>query len=235
LVPLIPEQWEYLRWLSVPEEWKGDPREGVEFHTLPELEHIDPAHRIYGQDVGLLAGAEDEIRKAFAPSDRAMELLADQRFDWYRDLCAEGEVVALSARRGDIVDLPDYQPVVSIDYYRRALDLFPDAPVVAFSDEPEWVASVLAPQLDRPIRVLSGSPARPHGRAYLSTPAMDWVDLQLSAMAPHHIIANSTYQYWGAFLSNDLHPVYPSRWHGPSRSAIDVSLMFPPEWVMVSV
>lgn len=236
MVPLIPERWEYLRWLSVPPEWVGTPQPGdIELADWPELARLPVDARPYAQDVGLLAGFEDEVRAAFRPSAEAAALLADDRFAWYRDLCAEGEVVALSVRRGDIVHLPEYQPVASVDYYRNALALFPDAPVVAFSDEPEWVQAELVPLFDRSIRVLSASPARPHGPAYATAPPMDWPDLMLQTWAPHHICSNSTYSWWGAFLSDDPSPVYPQVWHGERRSHIDVSLMFPPSWRMVSV
>lgn len=236
MVPLIPERWEYLRWLSVPPEWVGTPQPGdIELADWPELAHLPVDARPYAQDVGLLAGFEDQVRAAFRPSAEALTLLTDRRFDWYGRMCDEGEVVAMSVRRGDIVDLPEYQPVLTLDYYRNALALFPDAPVVAFSDDPAWVQTTLAPQLDRSIRVLSGAPARPHGPAYCGAPASDWVDLQLQAMAPHHCCANSTFSWWGAFLSDDPSPVYPSVWHGNLRSHINVSLMFPPSWRRVSV
>lgn len=236
-VPLIPRTWEYARWLSIPEDWLGDPGpEDVEFSTLPELSHIAEGERPYGQDVGLFADHAEAVRAAFEPSPEAWRLLSDERFGWWRDLCTTGDPVAIHCRRGDIVNLPDYQPVLTVDYYRRALELHPDRPVVAFSDDPRWVAEYLAPRLDRPIRVLSGAPPRPHRHSeYRRAPAIDWIDCYLYSWAPHHVLSNSTYSFWGAFLSSDPEPIYPDRWHGPRRAHIDPWLMFPPGWRRVAV
>jgi hypothetical protein len=60
----------------------------------------------------------------------------------------------------------------------------------------------------------------------------DWEDLLLMSCCDHHVIANSTYSYWGAFLNPSANKVIccPDRWLGDRAVADDV---YPPEWIRI--
>jgi hypothetical protein len=48
------------------------------------------------------------------------------------------------------------------------------------------------------------------------------------------VVPNSTFGWWGAWLSRDPAPRYPTPWFGPAlQPDHDASLMFPAKWVPV--
>ncbi len=114
----------------------------------------------------------------------------------------EGATVSVSVRRGEyawsgqqVLRRLDLEP----EWYQRALELVPSVDrVVVFSDEPEWCREHLV--LDHPLTVVAGN------RAEEDLILMSWCD--------HHVIPNSTFAWWGAWL--DPNPsavvVQPERW-----------------------
>jgi hypothetical protein len=46
-----------------------------------------------------------------------------------------------------------------------------------------------------------------------------------------HVIANSTFSWWGAFLARGDVVCYPARWLG----GIDTQDLFPPHWHRIAI
>ncbi len=63
-----------------------------------------------------------------------------------------------------------------------------------------------------------------------------YVDLCLMSMCSDFIIANSTFSWWGAWLSDnkDKVVIYPSKWFGPNNADKLTKDLFPEEWRMVN-
>jgi hypothetical protein len=60
----------------------------------------------------------------------------------------------------------------------------------------------------------------------------DWLDLAFMSRCEHHICANSTFSWWGAFLSEDPRPVVP--WlHGVLPEGFRRAL--PQHWLVLEV
>lgn len=116
--------------------------------------------------------------------------------------------ISLHIRRGDYL-LPvhvEFHGAPSMKYYYDALrfvaDRMTEEPVVyIFSDEPAWVRNNI--DLPYETRVVG------HNDAINS-----FEDIRLMSACRHHIIANSTFSWWGAWLnrSNDKVVVAPKRW-----------------------
>jgi glycosyl transferase family 11 len=243
--PLFPD-WSYRPYLSVPDGWfAGDLDAAVPAQRFSKLPH---GQRAYLQQWAYVRDVMPEIQESFAPSTLGTEVLFDHLKatdqTYLLDLVADG--VTLHVRRGDACD-PDTHPVgswplVTMDYYRDALDLFdPDAPLVIFSDDPDWCRQniiKLCPPRSGCIFVVTDGPTRSpeylRDGAYGSEPAMDWIDLQLMAMFSRHVIANSSYSTWGALLGPGP-TVYPDHWVGwRNRDSLpEESTIVPPEWVQV--
>lgn len=223
--------WDYGPYFSVPSGlFNGNG--GTDVTAF--VDHLDPRARPYLQDYRLIRNVEHIIRRYFRPSELATGILAAPRYDWYRDLPKPR--VAMHVRRGDnVTHPPGYHPLRSIEYYRKALSELPEAAsVVVFSDDMEWCNANLPKALDRPLYYFEGVP-RPREyvdrQLYVDAPILDWMDVFLMAEAELHIISNSTYAWWGAFLSENPSPIYPANWFGwRVRSYTDASLMFPPRW-----
>lgn len=132
--------------------------------------------------------------------------------------------VSLHIRRGDYVTSPSASSVhgsCSPGYYARAV-----AAVAArverphfflFSDEPEWVRDHFP--LPHPCTVVGHNP-----------PEQGHEDLRLMTLCRHHIIANSSFSWWGAWLCGnpDKMVVAPQTWFaGASHDTGDV---IPASW-----
>lgn len=232
--------WDYQPYFSCPEKWfcgcYGTP--ATDF-----VKYMDPRARAYLQDYNLFRGVEQKVREYFKPSESAAtdldDIWSDQHLgEPYRDV--QRPLVSVHVRRGDNVTHPEgYHPLRSWDYYRSALDLTsPDGDIVVFSDDPDWCQQNFEKETGRKPYLIYRGVARPREYvdriAYITSPVLDWIDLQLMARCDEHIISNSTYAWWGAFLSENPSPIYPSNWFGwRIRDWTDASLMFPKSWRQV--
>ena len=65
----------------------------------------------------------------------------------------------------------------------------------------------------------------------------DWKQLLLMSCCNSHIIANSSYSWWGAYLCPDhnKHVCYPSKWFGPGMGNLIVNDMFPCYWKKIDI
>jgi len=129
-------------------------------------------------------------------------------------------------RRGDYASDPHtlaFHGVLGNDYYAAALDAVrravPDPQLFVFTDDPAAVAA-LSP-LGLPVTLVSGQGLS------------DLAELGLMARCTHHVIANSSYSWWGAWLGiGDGVTVAPRRWFAkPSEAAIRDR--FPAHWHVV--
>lgn len=115
-----------------------------------------------------------------------------------------------------------------VDYYTRAVEemecLAPGAHYFVFSDRPE-AARARVPLPDDRITVV----AHNHGDA------MAHADLWLMAQCQHFIIANSTFSWWGAWLSEneDKQVISPNPAMMRSVSSWGSKGMIPDQWIQL--
>lgn len=230
-LPCFPN-WDYQRYFSLPQHYFGGCKDGTPATEL--VPHMDERAKPYLQDYSLFSKIEQPIRAYFQPSPIAARMLSDEK--WFHEL--PRPITSVHVRRGDNVTHPlGYHPLRSMEYYRAAIDLMPlDGSTVVFSDDYEWASTHMDDVLGRECVYFKGTPrAREYDQRtrYELEPVLDWIDLFLMAQCDFHVISNSTYAWWGAFLSGNRSPVYPSRWFGKLLQYIDSSLMFPDSWVWV--
>jgi hypothetical protein len=135
--------------------------------------------------------------------------------------------VCVHVRRGDYVSDPFALKnfgLCGLDYYKAAIALIqqrvPDPTYFIFSDDPEWTRQNL------PV---------PEPRHFITHNCniADYEDLRLMSACSHFVIANSTFSWWGAWLST--HPgkivVAPQRWFvNESVSSQDI---IPESWIKI--
>jgi hypothetical protein len=133
--------------------------------------------------------------------------------------------VSLHVRRGDYVNEPRinrYHGICSPDYYQNAVDFIARRAegihLFVFSDDHDWVRDNLRFALPTTL-VAANSPDR------------GFRDMQLMAMCRHHIIANSSFSWWGAWLNSahDKIVVAPKKWFRVGDN--DISDLIPHSWV----
>ena len=115
--------------------------------------------------------------------------------------------VSVHVRRGDYNQVANGSILLPIDYYnaamKRMLERRPDAHFFVFSDDPDWIREALS-ETPR-ITIAEGND---EDRCY--------EDLRLMAACQNHIIANSSFSWWGAWLG--MNPgktvILPKFWMG---------------------
>jgi hypothetical protein len=133
--------------------------------------------------------------------------------------------VSLHVRRGDYVSDPTtnwFHGTCTPDYYRRAVDCVNARAGVphlfVFSDDQQWTRANL--HFGVPTTFVGANP-----------PDCGYRDMQLMARCRHHIIANSSFSWWGAWLnpSREKIVVAPQQWF--SSTSNDTRDLIPANWV----
>ncbi len=116
--------------------------------------------------------------------------------------------VSLHVRRGDYVSDAKTSQVhgaCDAEYYQRCVEYVAqrvETPVFfVFSDEPDWARENL--NIPYPTTVVSHNDA-----------SRNFEDLRLMSLCNHHIIANSSFSWWGAWLDPEPSKIVlmPQRW-----------------------
>jgi hypothetical protein len=139
------------------------------------------------------------------------------------DAIRRAEAVGIHVRRGDYVNdahTAGYHGAAPAEYYAaavarlHALVAAPD--FFVFSDDPAWA--------ERHMRVDEATVIVGHNDA-----EHDGEDLRLMSACRHHIIANSTFSWWAAWLGErpGQHVVAPRRWF---RAGPDARDLVPARW-----
>lgn len=140
-----------------------------------------------------------------------------------------GSSVSVHVRRGDYVSNPhtnSYHGTCSPEYYQTAIryikSKFPASHFFVFSDDPFWVQENLGFITPSTI-ILDGRPDQ------------DVQHLNLMSQCKHHIIANSSFSWWGAWLNSNPEKIVlsPEKWlNDGSRDTKD---LIPESWVKIRV
>ena len=102
--------------------------------------------------------------------------------------------VSIHVRRGDYVNNPFYVDLMETEYYPKAMAQFPDAEFILFSDDIEWCKNQ---DIFKGCEFAEGT---------------ELEDLNLMASCRGHIIANSSFSWWGAYLGRGQ-VVAPLEWY----------------------
>lgn len=240
----LPHDWDYRPFFRIPDEFfhdysnpgpRGLEKSWREAHQTGLVDHIDPRAREYLQDYNLWKHIEDNIWSWFQPSNLALTRLQSYPVLWIKH-----PTLSIHVRRGDNAAAPNpNHPVRPTSYYRQSPFLIDGQfeSILVFSDDIPWSMENLGDlEAFWPIYFFDegGKPRKKeHEKGYKTDPFDDWIDLQMMALQDRHIISNSTYAWWGAFLSDDPAPIYPWPFFGPALDYIDCSLMFPEHWQRV--
>ena len=126
--------------------------------------------------------------------------------------------ISLHVRRTDYLTNPNHVSL-PLNYYEVALKEFEsDRPVIVFSDEPKWCSEQELFSSDRFMISESNNNA---------------VDMCLMSLCSSHIIANSSFSWWGAWLSNSDKVIAPKLWFGPENEEKNTNDIIPNRWMVI--
>lgn len=127
--------------------------------------------------------------------------------------------ISLHIRRGDFLINSGNHYNLGLEYYEEALTHFDnDIPVIIFSDDPKWCKEQDLFSSDR-FLVAEGNSS--------------YVDLCLMSLCKYHIIANSTFSWWGAWLANSKKVIAPKKWFGPNNSHLSTVDLYLQNWKII--
>ena len=156
---------------------------------------------------------KDEIKNDFRFSDEVESICNEM----YESINGK-EIVSLHIRRTDYI-VNNNHPLQPMSYYENALKLFDkNVQILVFSDDPAWCQEqeLFA---DDSIMISEGNDAD--------------VDMCLMSKCNYHIIANSSFSWWGAWLGNSEKVVAPSNWFADSCADKSVKDMVFGDWTWV--
>jgi Glycosyl transferase family 11 len=192
------------------------------FEFDPKVLDLPAPHALQGywQSERYFADVSGKVRLAFTPTLP----LEPENASVMEAIRQAAMPVSLHVRRGDYVSDASASAIhgtCSLDYYRTAiasiLDQTPNAHFFAFSDDEAWTRQNLTSHA--PITYVAANP-----------PSRGYRDMQLMSACQHHIIANSSFSWWGAWLNNQSgkRVIAPARWF--SQSAKNPKDLVPVSW-----
>jgi hypothetical protein len=197
-------------WIQEPyfKFWNG-------FFDLPSSCYLDG----YWQSEKYFESVQDLIRNDFCfrlPMNQQNALIANK--------IENSRAISLHVRRGDYIANPnanEIHGVCSVEYYRMAMEQMAaqiESPrFFVFSDDMEWVRQNLDIEYQ-------------HELVDHNKGSESYNDMRLMSMCQHHIVANSTFSWWGAWLNPRREKVViaPKKWFARRDDADD---LIPSSWI----
>lgn len=183
----------------------------------PEILNRDPAYLTgYFQSEKYFADIEEEVRQAFRFSERIWEGIPSQLLEMirsYEQQIKTTMAVSVHIRRGDYLQNEEaYGGICTEQYYKTAIEYVrkrqQDASFFVFTNDPdyagEWILKNFGQEKER--FVLIEGTQEENG----------YLDLYLMSLCRHHILANSSFSWWGAYLnpSREKMVIVPHKWFG---------------------
>lgn len=192
------------------------------FHYDPELarQALPIFMDGYWQSERYFSDVADVIRQDLTPRDALEPNNAAVAAD-----IGKANAVSLHVRRGDYVSNSHtnaYHGVCSLDYYHAAVayirEKVVDPHLFIFSDDHDWTRDNL--KFDLPTTYVVANAADRGFR-----------DMQLMSLCRHHVIANSSFSWWGAWLNPSPAKIVvaPAIWFAASMN--DTRDLVPTSWV----
>ena len=221
------------------DEWND--HQLFEAFKLPNLKHrgrVDDKYlqeRQFNFDQELLEKCPDNISLyGYFQTDRYFTHIADsikEDFSFHDEVlnnCKEvvdgmDTPISLHVRRTDYVEKSQDHPPCSLQYYEKALSHFDgDRQVIIFTDDIPWCKGQDLFQGDR----------------FLISETDDNVyDMCLMTLCSDYIIANSSFSWWGAWLSHvpDANVICPKRWFGTTgyTATNNTQDIVPDTWIKI--
>lgn len=176
----------------------------------------------FWQSEAYFKGSADIIRR-----DLQLSTTPSPEFDQYlQQIRTTPAPVSIHVRRGDYVNHPEFSKTfgfIGLDYYRKAIRYMTkeikNPHFYVFSDDKDWVRDNLPLPSDSTFVQNTG-------------PTGDVADLVLMSHCKHHIIANSSFSWWGAWLNPnpDKLVITPSNWY-KDKPDWDTKDLLPSTWL----
>ncbi|NLL78167.1 MAG: alpha-1,2-fucosyltransferase [Clostridiales bacterium] len=166
----------------------------------------------YFQSEKYFKDIEKEVREAFRFRNVHMPEPIETQIKQYEEQIAGSLSISIHIRRGDYLQAEDvYGGICTDAYYEKAmeylLEKYPSAHFFVFTNDTlwaeKWCEEKRAEKREFKFTVIKGTKE-----------ATGYIDLMLMSKCRHHIIANSSFSWWGAWLNDSPGKcvVAPEKW-----------------------
>ncbi len=140
----------------------------------------------------------------------------------WAEIIEDKKIISVHVRRGDYLlekNVGARGEICTYKYYEKAINLMNqkvrDCKFLFFSDDIEWVEEKFVGE----------------NIYYFDEPVNDAESLYLMSLCSHHIIANSTYSWWGAWINDHDEKIViaPKKWNNLK----DMSKIYLDKWILI--
>ena len=154
--------------------------------------------------------------------------------------------IAVHFRVGDYVQLQAYHPLMTLEYYRAALNQFLKDHTHTEAPTKLWQVLYFCEKNDQSyvetqmITKLQENPDFKDKFIFkcIDHQLSDWEQMIVMTLCKHQVIANSSFSWWGAYLKSckvESKVYYPTTWFGPNMGYKNMSDLFPPHWTKINI
>jgi len=184
------------------------------YEELPYEPDCYNIYKGYFQSEKYFTNVVSDLTKFFEPTESVYDYIK-QKYPFVFSL----DCVSMHIRRGDYLQLPNHHPVVPSLHYHDALKRLGDFDkILIFTNDLDWCYKNFV-----------------DSRAVFIEES-DWMSLYLMSYCTKHVIANSTFSWWGAKFAEMFHSeknvqvIVPPVWFGPAVGGDEKDLV-PERWL----
>lgn len=204
----IPE-WKNSKYFNIPNFKKSMPEifqhNQKQFHYYNRPYQCGTLYKGYYQSSKFFEGFDSEIKSLF-------ELKNEYKYEELNNSCS------IHVRRGDYLQLEQFHPVQTMKYFDEAIHRIKKevrkVNFIVFSDDIKWCKENFH-------------------YSNLSFSEGEMIeDFAKMISCTHHIISNSSFSWWTAYLSQKGLVIAPVKWFGPALSH-DTRDIYEKDWIQV--
>jgi hypothetical protein len=124
--------------------------------------------------------------------------------------------ISIHVRRTDYLQLQNSHPCPTLEWYSEAMNYFPDKKFMVFTDDKEWCMD----NFDKT-------------KCTISPFLKPEEDMCAMTQCKGHIIANSSFSWWGAWLANSKKVIVPKKWYGPDAGQPEWNDVYCEGWIIL--
>jgi len=150
------------------------------------------------------------------------------------------KTISIHYRMGDYFNLQMLHPVQKPEYYidafktlvSKGVDIYDYEILYFYEKNDNDIVNKYNLQINNALKELYGKDLK---YKKVSDDIPDWQQLLIMTSSKHYIIGNSTFSWFGAYLSSSIDPVicYPNAWLGPNYAGTITDDLFPDRWIKV--
>jgi len=207
---------------------------GFNYHSIPVIEN-NIFLCGYFQSYLFFEDVESELFSTLHISEKQNNIRNKYpQYSFFPNKCT----ISMHFRIGDYINLQNYHNILSFQYYRNALETM----IYKLNNPSELYILYFCEECDNETVLKMIEELMLEFKTIhiyfikVDDSICDWEQMLLMSICDHHIIANSSFSWWGAYFHSDPNKIvcYPTTWFGYMNSHLNTTDLCPPSWNCIS-